>query len=551
MKKVIAFLLAFSMLLPIASCRKESKYSLTNIKLNENATSWSVPDEKYKSVLESYGGNKCVGTMVVATDEDIVYLYCEDGVEKDGKTRVSMNTVFDIASCSKVFTAVCILQLAEKGKLDINDTLDKYFPEYETGKKITIYNLLHMNSGIPDYLNNPDPFWNISGEDAANQMISDILQDRKTDDDLLKAMYQAPLSFEPGTYYEYSNTNYRLLAFIIEKLSGMKYCDYVKKNIFDKCGMKNTTSMATGDLTYVPQYFEEDVKYGFSDKDGYPACPNNSRGDGGIHSNLIDMVAFDRALFTGKLLNKKSMEILLKEENGYCCGLFKDGTGYSHDGSSISCSSYNKMIESEEFGHIYIIRFEHAGTLSQSDSDSPMAGTNYTKGAFENGIYTNEYAGLKVKIPEELQHVSDDDLAQMQNELIMSITDSKDKKRTAATVCDASFWAGGVSISFNFLNAKLAAPGDLDYTVEEYMDDYVKMSIAIAGVEGVKVECKSIENVTVGEKEYLRAYIVYDFQGSKSDAYFYARKLDDNLIFEFEIGGKMDKPIEDYEKLFE
>ena len=361
MKKALALLMTFSMLLPIASCNQGSKNSPTNTKLNETGILWTAPDEKYKTVLELYGGSKCNGTMVVATDEDIVYLYCEDGVEKDGKTPVSQNTVFDIGSCSKVFTAVCILQLAEQGKLDINDDLDKYFPEYETGKKITIYNLLHMNSGIPDYLNNPEAFWNISGEDAANQMISDILQDKKTDDDLLNALYQVPLNFKPGTQYEYSNTNYRLLAFIIEKISGMKYCDYVKENIFDKCGMKNTTSMATGDLTYVPEDFEEDVKNGFSDKDGYPICPNNTRGDGGIHSNLTDMVAFDRALFTGKLLSKSSMEILLKEEMGYCCGLVKEGTGYSHSGSSISCSSYNEMIESEEFGHIYIIRFEHAG----------------------------------------------------------------------------------------------------------------------------------------------------------------------------------------------
>ena len=361
MKKALALLMTFSMLLPIASCNQGSKNSPTNTKLNETGILWTAPDEKYKTVLELYGGSKCNGTMVVATDEDIVYLYCEDGVERDGKTPVSQNTVFDIGSCSKVFTAVCILQLAEQGKLDINDALDKYFPEYETGKKITIYNLLHMNSGIPDYLNNPEAFWNISGEDAANQMISDILQDKKTDDDLLNALYQVPLNFKPGTQYEYSNTNYRLLAFIIEKISGMKYCDYVKENIFDKCGMKNTTSMATGDLTYVPEDFEEDVKNGFSDKDGYPICPNNTRGDGGIHSNLTDMVAFDRALFTGKLLSKSSMEILLKEEMGYCCGLVKEGTGYSHSGSSISCSSYNEMIESEEFGHIYIIRFEHAG----------------------------------------------------------------------------------------------------------------------------------------------------------------------------------------------
>ena len=63
--------------------------------------------------------------MAVATDDDIVYLYCEDATEKDGKTPVSQDTVFDIASVSKTFTAVCILQLQEKGKLSIDDTLDK------------------------------------------------------------------------------------------------------------------------------------------------------------------------------------------------------------------------------------------------------------------------------------------------------------------------------------------------------------------------------------------------------------------------------------------
>jgi hypothetical protein len=97
----------------------------------------------------------------------------------------------------------------------------------------------------------------------------------------------------------------------------------------------------------------------------------------------------------------------------------------------------------------------------------------------------------------------------------------------------------------------MAAPDDLDYTAEEYMDDYVKMSIAISSADGVNVKCESIEKVTVGGKEYLKAKVVYDYQGSKSEAYIYMRKLDDNLILSIEIGGKMDKPIEDYEKLFE
>lgn len=552
MKKLIAAFMALAMFVPLASCAKGSKYSLDNIKLNEGENSWSVPDERYKSLLESYGGGKCPGTMVVATDEDVIYLYCEDGVEKDGVTRVSQDTVFDIASCSKTFTAVCILQLAEKGKLDINDTLDKYFPEYEVGKNITISNLLHMSSGIPDYINNPDPFWNISGADAANQKISDILQDRITDEDLLNAMYQAPLAFEPGTQYEYSNTNYRLLAFIIENVTGMKYCDYVKKNIFDKCGMKNTTSMATGDLTYVPQDFEEQVLYGFSDKDGYPACPNNSRGDGGIHSNLTDMVAFDRALFTGKLLNQDSMKILFTEENGYCCGLVKGQDSYSHTGSSISCSAYNKAVESEEFGHIYIIRLEHSGMVDQSDAENPMAGTNYTKGVFENGVYTNEYAELKVNIPEEMEPIPDEDLVNSQNEFIMEITDTRDKAREAATVSDATFWANGTSINFYFLNSKLGVTDDPDYTAEEYMEDYMRFMVSVNEENGVVVNVSEPVTVTVGGKEYIRSRAVYEYQGAQvGEVYTYIRKLDDDLLLEFDIGGVLSKPIEEYEKLFE
>ena len=551
MKKLIAAFMALAMLVPIASCSQGSKYSLDNIELNEGENSWSVPDERYKSLLESYGGGKCPGTMVVATDEDVIYLYCEDGVEKDGVTRISQDTVFDIASCSKTFTAVCILQLAEKGKLNINDTLDKYFPEYEAGKNITISNLLHMSSGIPDYLNNPDPFWNISGEDAANQKISDILQDRITDEDLLNAMYQAPLAFDPGTQYEYSNTNYRLLAFIIENVTGMKYCDYVKKNIFDKCGMKNTTSMATGDLTYVPQDFEEQVLYGFSDKDGYPACPNNSRGDGGIHSNLTDMVAFDRALFTGKLLNQDSMKILFTEENGYCCGLVKGQDSYSHTGSSISCSAYNKAVESEEFGHIYIIRLEHSGMVDQSDAENPMAGTNYTKGVFENGVYTNEYAELKVNIPEEMEPIPDEDLVNSQNEFIMEITDTRDKAREAATVSDATFWANGTSINFYFLNSKLGVTDDPDYTAEEYMEDYMDFNVSINAENGVTVTVSDSETVIVGGKEYIRTRSVYEYNGAQvGEIYTYIRKLDDDLLLEFDIGGTLSMPIEDYEKLF-
>ena len=263
------------------------------------------------------------------------------------------------------------------------------------------------------------------------------------------------------------------------------------------------------------------------------------------------MVAFDRALFTGKLLNQDSMKILFTEENGYCCGLVKGQDSYSHTGSSISCSAYNKAVESEEFGHIYIIRLEHSGMVDQSDAENPMAGTNYTKGVFENGVYTNEYAELKVNIPEEMEPIPDEDLVNSQNEFIMEITDTRDKAREAATVSDATFWANGTSINFYFLNSKLGVTDDPDYTAEEYMEDYMDFNVSINAKNGVTVTVSDPETVTVGGKEYIRTRSVYEYNGAQvGEIYTYIRKLDDDLLLEFDIGGTLSMPIEDYEKLF-
>lgn len=546
MKKAIAAIMAFSMCISLASCSQNSKYPLTNIKLTESERSWKNSEKQYADLTKLYGDLTCSGTMTVATDKDTIYLYAEKEMEKDGKTLESQDTVFDLGSTSKTFTAVAVLQLVEKGKIRLDDTLDKYFPEYETGRKITISNLLHMRSGIPDYNNNPDPFWNISGEDAANKKLSDVYFDRISDEEFLQALYKAPLGFDPGTQYEYSNTNYHVLAFIIEKVSGMKYCDYVKKNIFDKCGMKKTTSMATGDLTYVPVNFDDLVKYNFS-KDGYPACPNSTRGDSGIHSCLTDMVAFDRALFTGKLLSKSMMEIMLKDEDGYCCGLMKEKDGYSHSGSSFTCETNNRIIESEKYGHIYMITLERTGVVPQFNSDDPMAGTKYTQGIVKDGMYTNEYADLKLKVPNDFDEIGEEERKKDWAEALRSISDSKEKTRKLATKFDMWLWNRntGDSIMVSFLNAKLGFPYDSDYTEEDFLNDDLKT------YEEYEIIKREITKVSLGGKEYTKGELVMDINGTKSHLYVYVRKLDDNLMVKIEVGGISEKNADYYEKLFQ
>ena len=559
LSKTISFLLAATTALLVTACSSTQNIPddpFSSVTLTEEQRSWSNQEDKYAGLLDTYGKQKCSGVIAVATDKDLVYLYCEDDVEKDGTTPVSQDTVFDIASMSKVFTAVSILQLAEKGKLSIDDTLDKYFPEYETGRNITLYNLLHMNSGISDYLNNPDPFWNISGEDAANKQLSDIYLDNTTDDEFLAALYQAPLESEPGSKYSYSNTNYRLLAMIIEQITGEKYCNYVKKNIFDKCGMTKTSSMATGDLTYAPRGFEELVEYGFCSEDGYPACPNNSRGDGGIHSCMTDMVAFDRALFGGKLLNEKSMEILLKEENSYCCGLKKEASGYAHDGSSLTCMGNNKIIESGEFGHVYVIRLERTGSVQPAEGElpDPMAGTNYTKGIWENGCYTNEYAGIKLKLSDEYEQVGEAMLNNNVPNILADCTEEKDWNREAATKWDCFVYSMDTdihdNISIMYVNTELAATDTADYTEDNYLDDRIAFSEFTEG-DGWSVGER--KTVLLGGKEYVRQIVSgYDsFSSLNMTNITYARKIDDNLMAVIIIAAFYDNASpEDYEKLF-
>jgi len=359
--RISSLLLIFSILVSFAGCATEEEQgnSLKNIQLTEEERKWVNPDEKYEDLLLVYGKKKCKGTFVVATDDDIVCLYAENAVEKDGKTLESQNTVYDIASCSKVFTAVSILQLQEKGKLDINDTIDKYFPDYPEGKKIKIYNLLHMNSGIPDYLNEPELFFGMEG-DALDDRLRDLYSDRISDEELLNTMYKASLLYEPGSAMTYSNTNYKLLAYIIEKVSKMKYCDYLKKYIFKPCGMTNSYAMRVDKYTYVPVDYKDQLEFGAVDEHGYSMSPRSERGDGGVCTCLTDFLAFDRALFNGKLLNEESMKIMLHNDKGYCCGLMDGkGLGYNHTGGGFTATSRNEILNSDKFGHVYIILLEH------------------------------------------------------------------------------------------------------------------------------------------------------------------------------------------------
>ena len=278
------------------------------------------------------------GSLIIATDDEVLLFAGPNQTTDVDGNPVDPYSTYEIGSVTKMFTSTIILKMAEEGKIKLDDKLGKYFPEYKNGKDITIENLLTMSSGIPDMANEPDVFW---GGKVTNKLNDTLL----SDEDFLECLYALKPTFEPGTRCEYSNTNYHILAMIIEQIEGMSYGEVVKRDIFDPCGMEHSSAQTNGDVTSVPD-----------DDKGYHDFQNGARGAGDIHSCSADMIAFDRALFGGKIISPESLEAMKKEisptQYGYGLMQYED-FAFGHSGATVSYVTQNAVIETEEFGRVY------------------------------------------------------------------------------------------------------------------------------------------------------------------------------------------------------
>jgi CubicO group peptidase (beta-lactamase class C family) len=219
--------------------------------------------------------------------------------------RNKPDTKFRIASLTKAFTAFGIFQLHEKGKLNINDCVGKYLPHYPNGEKITIYHCLTNTSGIPNYTSFPD-FWG-----RTMRLPSTLNQ-------LIDSFKEHELNFEPGTSFEYSNSGYALLTAIIETVSGMSYAEYIREQICHPLGMYHTG--CDDGMTVVP-----DLASGYSFWEvpihAVHADLSFPLGAYGLYSTTKDLLLWDQALQSSKLLNKELVEKMFTPNLGsYACG---------------------------------------------------------------------------------------------------------------------------------------------------------------------------------------------------------------------------------------
>lgn len=208
------------------------------------------------------------------------------------------DNVFQIASISKQFTAVCALQLAQQGKLNLTADIRKYIPDYNShGRSITLEHLLYQTSGIPSFT-----------ELKQYEPNRTIHQSKK---ELLNSFMNDSLLFEPGTDWSYSNSNYALIALIIENVSGLPLGEYYKQHIFGPLQMlhtclENNDTIIPGKVSgYTNANYEGYKPAAFED------CSWNI-GSSGICTNVDDLLKWDNALYTEKILKQWWLSIAWK-----------------------------------------------------------------------------------------------------------------------------------------------------------------------------------------------------------------------------------------------
>jgi len=235
-----------------------------------------------------------------------------------GKADLELNVplrpdmIFRIGSITKQFTAVAILQLEEQGKLSLQDEITKFIPDYPThGYKITVEQLLTHTSGVKDYTRMKEWTGEMQRKDMTPKEIVDFFKDQ-------------PMDFEPGTKFQYDNSGYILLGYIIEKASGEPYSQYLKKHIFKPLGLKHTSYDNTADLVI------NRVK-GYSKADsGYFNSPYLSMTQpyaaGSLLSTVDDLYTWTKGVRSGRILKP---ETFAQAEASY---VLKDGsaTGYGY-----------------------------------------------------------------------------------------------------------------------------------------------------------------------------------------------------------------------------
>ncbi|MDB5209960.1 MAG: serine hydrolase [Sediminibacterium sp.] len=254
----------------------------------------SGPDAPFDKILsEQFKPNEPGGAALVARKGEIIYKKAFGMANMELDVAMQADNIFRIGSITKQFTAVAILQLVEQGKLNLQDEITRFIPDYPVHEyRITIEHLLTHTSGIPDYA---------GLKDTVQRAKSDLTPAR-----MIEVFKNLPMRFAPGTKWEYSNSGYFLLGYVIEKITGKTYADYLQENIFKPLGM--THSQYANDVTLIKK---RATGYTLGEK-GYVNAAYLSMTQpyaaGAIQSTVEDLFKWNQAVTSYKLVKKENLD---------------------------------------------------------------------------------------------------------------------------------------------------------------------------------------------------------------------------------------------------
>ncbi len=259
--------------------------------------------DAYFDALEQ--NDKLMGTVAVSKNGDIIYQRTLGFANAESKAKPTPQTRYRIGSISKTFTAAIALKAVAEGKLSLDSKLSAFFPEFPKSEQITVEMLLRHHSGIYNFTNAADYMtWHVQPQSASQ---------------MLKRIESLGFEFEPGARNAYSNANYVLLTYILEKVYQKPFARILEDEIAKPLKLKNTAMAAETSATAEARSYEKTDSWTFVPFT-HVSVP---LGAGGIVSTTEDLLAFSDALFSGKVIPHAQLEQMKSIKGGFGLGLFE------------------------------------------------------------------------------------------------------------------------------------------------------------------------------------------------------------------------------------
>ena len=273
-------------------------------------------DSLFTSIIEHQEGR---GSVSIFHEGKEIYTRSIGYADIETEQKANGESRYGIGSISKTFTAVLIMRLVEEGKLKLDSRLSEFVPEIENAKDITIEHLLRHRSGIFNFTSDPD--YDNYNEEAMSR------------EDMVSLIKKLGSNFKPGEKFEYSNSGYVLLSYIIEDASGKSFDDMLQEYICKPCALSSIALVEEESLknNFVKSYVMKD------DWQAWESTHHSiALGAGSIVSNPTDLNRFINCLFKGDLVKKENLDKMMEMVDGYGYGMFSvpfnEKSGFGHTG---------------------------------------------------------------------------------------------------------------------------------------------------------------------------------------------------------------------------